>query len=121
MGSPSKSRGAHELDVRSLSRDALEIGSCVAYWQSGYRSYGGGAQGGWTGLHRHPEGNATHNPINQRIVAGEPAMSQDDSARAIQWSDVKHRQSDLTRSEMDGKGDGLRNCGVGSSIEHTKW
>src|SRR6201981_2616559 len=120
MGSPSKSRGAHELDVRSLVGGVLEIGSHIAYWRSGYRSYGGGAQGGWTGLHRRPEGNATRNPVNQRIVAGEPAMSQDDSARAIQRSDVKRRRSDLTRSETDGKVDGLRNCRVGSSIEQTK-
>src|ERR1700746_866133 len=120
MGSPSKSRGAHELDVRSLNRGALEIGRRIAYWQSGYRSYGGGAQGGWTGLHRHPEGNATHNPVNQRIVAGEPAMSQDDGARAIQQSDIKSRQRDLTRSETDGEVDGLRNCRVGSPIEQTK-
>ena len=71
----------------------------------------------------HPEGNAAHNPVNQRIVAGEPAMSQDDGARAIQQSDVKCHQSDLTRGEADREVDGLRNCGVGSSIKQVelKW
>ena len=50
-------------------------------------------------------------------------MSQDDGTRAIQWSDVKRRQSDLTRGEADREVNGLRNCGVGSSIEQTelKW
>ena len=71
-------------------------------------------------MHGHPEGNAAHNPVNQRIVAGEPAMSQDDGARAIQRSDVECCQSDLTRGEVDREVDGLRNCGVGSPIEQTK-
>ena len=41
MSGPSKSRGAQKIDVRSLSRNALEIRSRIAYGQSGYHSCGG--------------------------------------------------------------------------------
>ena len=120
MSSPSESQGAQEIDVRSLSRGALEIRSWIAYRQSGYRSCGGRAQGDWTGLRGCPEGNAARNPVNQWIVAGEPAMSQDDGAGAIQRSDIKRRQSDLTRGEADREVNGLHNCGVGSPIEQAE-
>ena len=114
---PSKSRGAQKINVRGLSGNALEIGSRIAYGWSGYRSCGGGAQGGWTALHRCLEGNAARNPVNQWIVVGEPAMSQDDGTGAIQRSDIERRWSDLTRGEVDREVNGLHNCGVGSPIE----
>ena len=41
MSGPSKSRGAQKVNVRSLSRDALEIRSRIAYGRSGYCSCGG--------------------------------------------------------------------------------
>ena len=71
-------------------------------------------------MHRCPEGDAAHNPVNQQIVAGKPAMSQDDGARAIQRSDIEHCWSDLTRGEADREVDGLHNCGVGSPIKQAE-
>ena len=71
-------------------------------------------------MHRCPEGDAACNPVNQQIVAGKPAVSQDDGARAIQWSDVECHQSDLTRGKVDRKVNGLHNCGVGSPIKQAE-
>ena len=43
------------------------------------------------------ESNTAPNPVNQRIVAGEPVVSQHHNARRIERSYVEHKWSDMFR------------------------
>ena len=48
---------------------------------------------------------------------GKPVVSKDRGTGAIQWSDIKRCQSDITDFEVEGEGNCLSNCAVRGSIE----
>ena len=67
------------------------------------------------------EQNATQYPINQQIVAGEPAVFQDHRATDIQWSYIKCNELSFTWSEVDWQFDCITNNGISSSVEELEW
>ena len=42
-------------------------------------------------------------PVNQRIVLGEPVMSENDPAVRVQWGDIKWHRGDIARGKLDRK------------------
>jgi hypothetical protein len=77
----------------------------------------GRALGDWTGVLRRSEGYTTRDPVNQQIEAGEPVVSENDSARTIQRGDQESHQGNDTGRETDGKIDGLCDCVISGAIE----
>ena len=63
------------------------------------------------------EWDAAQYPINQWIVVGEPAVSQDYWATDIQWSYVECNGLSFTQSEVDWQFDCIMDKGISSSIE----
>ena len=60
---------------------------------------------------------AAQYPINQRIVAGEPAVSQDLQAIDIQWSYIERSVLNFTRGEANWQIDCITDNNIGSSVE----
>ena len=67
------------------------------------------------------EQNAAQYPINQQIVAGEPAVSQDRQVTDIQWSYVEHDGLNFTQSETNWQFDCITDNGISGSIEKLEW
>ena len=63
----------------------------------------------------------TQYPINQQIVAGEPAMSQDRRATDVQWSYIECDGLNITRSEIDWQFDCIADNGISGSVKKVKW
>ena len=53
------------------------------------------------------ERDTAHSPINQQIVVGKPVVLKDKGTGAIQQSDIKRCQSDITGFEAGGEGNCL--------------
>ena len=52
---------------------------------------------------------------------GKPVVSKDKGTGAIQRSDIKRRQSDITSFEAGGEGNCLSDCAVCGSVEKTEF
>jgi len=62
------------------------------------------------------EFDVTQNPVNQRIVVGEPAMSEDQHAGGIQRSYVESFGVDFACGELNVEFDGFGNEGVRRTV-----
>ena len=67
------------------------------------------------------ERDAAQYPINQQIVAGELAVSQDRQATDIQWSYVERDGLNFTRSETNWQFNCITDDGISGSIEKPEW
>ena len=113
---------ADKGNVRSFAvRETWWIG-CGRFnrWQ---RSWGlqRSVQVCWHGLFWWMERDTAHSSINQQIVVGKPVVSKDKGTGAIQWSDIKRCQSDITSFKAGGEGNCWINCAVHDSVEKTEF
>ena len=60
-------------------------------------------------------------PINQQIVVGEPAVSQDRQATDIQQSYIEHDRLSFTQSEADWQFNCITDNGISSSVKEPEW
>ena len=60
------------------------------------------------------------NPINQRIVAGEPVVSKNGRAGGVQSCDIEFDCHRVTRREENVKVNALSNDGSGGSVKQTE-
>ena len=67
------------------------------------------------------ERDTARSPINQWIVVGKPVVSKDKGTGAIQQSDIKRCQSDITSFKAEGEGNYSSDCAVHGSMEKTEF